>query len=103
MDAVKLIAPRLQVWMDDGAEFDIQPDNRDMFPWDAYARKRGWPTDPKESFVPWSTFLAWRCLTREGSIPSDVKFEDFYEHRCVSVYPVGVTETDPTQPAVEAG
>jgi hypothetical protein len=96
---IKFVVPVLNVMMDDGATFDVQPTNYEMVMYDRTARKRGWPR-PEENQIEWMTFLAWQYLTRTGLLA--LEYETFVL-QCASIVPVGTDEIPPTLPAPGAG
>ena len=97
----RIIAPRLAVVLDDGAEHEVQATNWDMLAYERHARKHGWPAG-NHSPVEWATFLAWHALTRENLIPA-VTYEQFAQST-LSVDPsAGGEGVDPTRPAPADG
>lgn len=70
----RMVSPRLLVTLDDGIEYDIQTDNRDMVRFDLLKGRKQWPS-MQEAPMLWVTVLAWSCLAREGKIPQDVGVE----------------------------
>ena len=106
MDQVKLVAPLLEVTMDDGSTWQVQATNRDLIAWDrTRARQRPpWPAMDAAPFL-WLTFLAWSASAREGSTP--LNWADF-ETACLAVTNVGDDDDEdetgtPTQPGLEPG
>lgn len=70
----RMVSPRLLVTLDDGNEYDIQTDNRDMVQFDLKRGRYGWPS-MQEAPMLWVTVLAWSCMTREGKISKDDSVE----------------------------
>lgn len=68
----RMVSPRLLVTLDDGNEYDIQTDNRDMVRFDLLKGRKQWPS-MQEAPMLWVTVLAWSCLARESKLPEDVE------------------------------
>lgn len=68
----RMVSPRLLVTLDDGNEYDIQTDNRDMVRFDLLKGRKQWPS-MQEAPMLWVTVLAWSCLARENKLPEDVE------------------------------
>lgn len=68
----RMVSPRLLVTLDDGNEYDIQTDNRDMVRFDLLKGRKQWPS-MQDAPLLWITVLAWSCLHREGKLPGDVE------------------------------
>lgn len=100
VDKVRMIAPHLQVLMEDGAIFTVQANNFDMLLYERTARKKNWP-GPQDAQIEWMTYLAWHGLQREGQIPKDVTYDEF-SASCLSIDPTPVDQ-DPSLPVPETG
>lgn len=68
----RMVSPRLLVTLDDGNEYDIQTDNRDMVRFDLLKGRKQWPS-MQEAPMLWVTVLAWSCLARENKLAEDVE------------------------------
>lgn len=68
----RMVSPRLLVTLDDGNEYDIQTDNRDMVRFDLLKGRKQWPS-MQEAPMLWVTVLAWSCLARENKLTEDVE------------------------------
>lgn len=68
----RMVSPRLLVTLDDGNEYDIQTDNRDMVRFDLLKGRKQWPP-MQEAPMLWVTVLAWSCLAREHKLSEDVE------------------------------
>ena len=95
---VRLIAPRMAVLLEDGQEWEVQADNRDIVAYDtdrvtklSYLPERGHETAP----LLWATYLAWHASTRTGR--SQLTWQQ-WQKECVSVEPLKGVSVDPTRP-----
>ena len=70
----KALAPKLAVTLDDGQEYTIQTDNRDLVRFDITRGRMKWPPMNHAPML-WVTFLAWSCLHREGKLGANVEKE----------------------------
>ena len=68
----RMVSPRLLVTLDDGNEYDIQTDNRDMVRFDLLKGRKQWPS-MQEAPMLWVTVLAWSCMARENKLAEDVE------------------------------
>lgn len=68
----RMVSPRLLVTLDDGNEYDIQTDNRDMVSFDLNKGRKGWPS-MQDAPMLWVTVLAWSCLARENKLTDNVE------------------------------
>ena len=68
----RMVSPRLLVTLDDGNEYDIQTDNRDMVRFDLLKGRKQWPS-MQEAPMLWVTVLAWSCLAREKKVTDEVE------------------------------
>lgn len=96
---VKLSTPRLHVILEDGRTFDVQARNKDLVLWDRESTRRGWPGAEKAPFV-WMTFLAWRCLIREGAVPETLTLSAFEDLALEVSSEKEAVEVVPTLPGV---
>jgi hypothetical protein len=99
--AVRIIAPRFGVLMEDGEEWEVQADNRDITAYDmdrstklSYLPENGHQAAP----LLWSTYLAWHASQRTGH--TKLTWPQF-QKQCVSVEPMDGVGVGPTQPAPE--
>lgn len=90
----KLDTPILRVVLDDGADFEVQIDNRDLIHFDKTRLKHRWPA-PGDAPSFWATFIAWSHLRREGLIPADLSWEVFSEERCLLAKALDEEEKEP--------
>lgn len=87
MSTTKLVAPRVEVLIDDQpeagsyTEIVVQTDNRDMTGYDLARSRQKWPTGAEAPSF-WTTWLAWSALKRSGAFTEP--FERFNEV-CVQV------------------
>lgn len=99
---VRLLAPRCGVLMEDGQEWEVQTDNRDICAYDidrttkfSYLPEKGHETSP----LLWATYLAWHASKRTGLV--QLTWQDF-QKQCVSVEPMDGVPVGPT-PAAPGG
>jgi hypothetical protein len=99
-DRPALKNPRVHIIMADGAEWDVQTLNADIIRYEDTALKHKWPT-MTQSPQRWTTFLGYRASIREGLIPQDLRWEEFFENGprvAVSVFVSDDVPVDPTPP-----
>lgn len=72
----RLVAPIVNVVMDDGSEFEVQSINWDLLSYERYARAHKWPPS-SEAPMETATFVAWHALRREGCIPQETTYDQF--------------------------
>jgi len=99
----KLTTPRVRFVLDDDSEHEVQVLNVDLLAWDRDRARRGWPAADQAPFV-WLTYLAYKAGLRLGLIPQMTL--DEFETKALEVEAIspdettGVSEVDPTPPAV---
>lgn len=101
----QLATPRLRVWRNDDAPYEVQASNPELVMWDRTRAKHKWPATSEAPFL-WMTFIAWAASRRAGLIPSDVTYEVF-EQTTTAIEaidadgkPLGVDDTDGGEVAV---
>lgn len=72
----QLSTPRLRVWRNDDAPYEVQASNPELVMWDRTRARHKWPATREAPFL-WMTFVAWAASRRSGLIPTDVTFEVF--------------------------
>lgn len=76
----------------------------DNIAYETTARRRGWPTDPKESLHLYTYFLAWHAYHRQGIVTAE--FDDWLEtveELIVTDDTPAPTEADAYPPAAGTG
>ena len=88
MGDVKLSTPRVRVIREGHEPLEVQTDNRDLVRYDkTRPRQRPpWP-DPQEAASFWMTFIAWSAASRQGAIPSDLRYEA-WEDQVLNIQPL---------------